>query len=323
LGTACTSNQITSVQFNGTDVPTESFGGGGGGTDPEGDHAGSGGSGVVIIRYIVPNVNCPNSTNNSLVAGPIACPYPITITAGAAVAVSHDLTLGDSVNGYFSYPGASSDTVTINTTIGNGTDTVTSSINGNSVAFSVANRNSLLVGATYPIQYTIYSGGHTSTSYVLLTVNDPNQHTPVRVPVDPRDGSVKLPVIRLGNPDDTQICFTPETDTVHADYGNSPSIVRTDNNPNETTVATSRYGRLIIQGTNAALQAGMAYIQVVKNPLDARLIPHTASRFINVNVSNTAVGGNSSCTFGTATRLELAPIGLTEIRGRNYSLIHR
>lgn len=310
------------TQFNGTEVPTESFGGGGGGTDPEGSNAGSGGSGVVVIRYIVPNVNCPNSTNNTAVAGPIACPYPITITAGAAVQIAYNLTYGDASNGYFSYPGANTDTATVNTTIGNGTDTITSTpvSGGLTFTFQVSNPNSLLVGATYPLQYTIYSGGQTSTSYVLLKVTDPNQHTPLRVPVDPRATFVRLPIIRLGNPDDTQVCFTPESDSVHNGYSNVPTATRTDNNSNETTVASSVAGQLILQGRTSALQAGMAYIQINKNAADRYLLPDVYSRFIDVNVSNTSVGGNGSCTFGTATVLELYPIGLSVTKGRDLRL---
>ena len=311
--TANTIYGITSVQFNGTEIPTESFGGGGAGTDPEGEYAGSGGSGVVVIRYIVPNVNCPNTSNNTTVIGPIACPYPITITAGESTQIVYNLTYGDSVNGYISYPGTNTDTSTVNTSIGNGTDTVTSTAinSGRTFTFRVANSRTRLAGATYPIQYTIYSGASTSTSYVLLKIIDPDQHTPYKIPVDPRATFINLPIIRLGNPEDTQICFTPKADSTHGDYGNIPTVDRTNNSNTETRTVNATTGQLKLQGTNANLQNAMAFIRITKNSADRYLIPHKFSRFIDVNVSNTAVGGNGSCTFGTPTVIELVPIGLT------------
>ena len=313
---------ITSNQFNGTEIPTESFGGGGAGTDPEGDHAGSGGSGIVVIRYIIPNINCPNSTNNTSLIGPIACPYPITITAGASTQVTYDLSYGDAVNGYISYPGANTDTATVNTIIGNGTDTITSTAinSGKTFTFRVSNSRTQLAGATYPLQYTVYSGSSTSISYVLLKIVDPDQHTPYKVPVDPRATFVNLPIIRIGNPEDTQICFTPEPDTTHSGYGNVPSVDRTNNSNTETRTVNASTGQLRLQGPNSNLQNAMSFIRVTKNPSDAFLLPHASSRFIDVNVSNTAVGGNGSCTFGTPTVIELFPIGLSRINTKSISL---
>ena len=309
-------------KFDGTPVPTEGFGGGGGGTDPEDNLAGSGGSGVVYIRYIISDVNCPNSSNNTAIVGPIACPYPITITAGAAIQISYNLTYGDESNGYFSYPGANTDTATVNTTIANGTDTVTSTPanGGRTFTFRLNNTNSALVGATYPLQYTIFSGSSSSTSYVLLTIADPNQHTPVRIGIDPRSTSIKLPPIRIGNPTDTQVCFTPRVDSTNNGYGNTPSIVRLDNSANETTVASTVAGRLIVQGTNSALQIGMSSIQINKNASDRFLLPSIHSRFIDVNVSNTAAGGNGSCSFGTSSVLEIYPLGMSLTQGQDIVL---
>ncbi len=313
LGSDCVSGRITSTQFNGTAVPTEGFGGGGAGTDPEGDIAGSGGSGVVVIRYIVSSIFCPNSSNNTQVAGPIACPYPITITAGAAVSTNYNLSYGDSTNGYVSFPGASTDTVTVSTTIGNGTDTVTVTItNGRMASFAVSNASTLLAGATYPMRYTIFSGASSSTDYVLLRITDPSQATPVIIPVDPRATFVDLSEVKIGGSQMTQVCFTPIADNTTTGYGNLPSVDRTQDYAGETRTVWASSGALRLQGTSSNLQQATKYIRITKNASDARLLPGTTSRKIRVDVSNGTVGGNGSCNFGNSSIIELKPILLDQ-----------
>jgi hypothetical protein len=289
-------------------VPTEGFGGGGAGTDPEGDTAGSGGSGVVVIRYVVSNIACPNSSNSSNVTGPIACPYPITIYAGAAVATNYNLSYGDDTNGYVSFPGGSSDTVTVTTTIGNNIDTVAVTVSGNLASFAVSNVNTALAGATYPMRYTIYSGSSVSTSFVLLKIADPSQATPVVIPVDPQATYVDLSAVKIGGSQMTQVCFTPVVDNDTPGYANVPSVDRIFGRSTETRTVTASSGRLRLQGSSANLQTAVKYIRVTKNASDAVLLPGSKSRKITVNVSNQTVGGNGSCTFGNESIIELKPM---------------
>jgi hypothetical protein len=296
------------VQFNGTAVPIEGFGGGGAGTDPEGDRAGSGGSGVVVIRYVVSNIACPNSANATDVAGPIACPYPITITAGASVHTSYNLSHGDTTNGFVSFPGGANDTVTVTTTIANGIDTVTVTVNGNLATFRLSNANTALAGATYPMRYTIFSDSLTSTAFVLLRITDPSQATPVVIPVDPRATELDLSAVRIGGSQMTQVCFTPIDDNDTPGYSNIPSVDRTTNRTTETRTVTANIGRLRLQGSSANLQQAVRFIRITKNSADDLLIPGTTPRRIAVNVSNGTVGGNGSCTFGNESVIELRPM---------------
>ena len=306
-------NNVTNNQFNGTEVPTESFGGGGGGTDPEASVAGAGGSGVVVIRYVVSNIACPNSSNAANVTGPIACPYPITIAAGAAVATQYNLSYGDATNGYVSFPGGANDTVTVTSTIGNGTDTVTATVNGNLVSFAVSNQNTALAGATYPIRYTIFSGSSSATSFVLLRITDPSQATPVVIPVDPRATEVVLSAVRIGGTQMTQVCFTPIADRTTPGYSNLPSIDRLTERSTETKTLTASLGRIRLQGSSSNLQTAVQFIKVTKNSSDSLLLPGSTSRKIAVNVSNGTVGGNGSCTFGNESIIELRPLDLSQV----------
>jgi len=318
---SCSGGRITSIQFNGTTVPTEGFGGGGGGTDPEGDIAGSGGSGIVVIRYVVSNIACPNSSNAANVTGPIACPYPITIAAGAAVATQYNLSYGDATNGYVSFPGGANDTVTVTSTITNGTDTVTATVNGNLVSFAVSNANTALAGATYPIRYTIFSGSSSSTSFVLLRITDPSQATPVVIPVDPRATEVVLSAVRIGGTQMTQVCFTPVADRTTPGYSNLPSVDRLTERSTETKTLTASLGRMRLQGSASNLQTAVQFIKVTKNSSDSLLLPGSTSRKIAVNVSNGTVGGNGSCTFGNESIIELRPLDLSQVvRRGNVSL---
>jgi hypothetical protein len=315
----------TTAFFNGDPLPTEGFGGGGGGTDPEDAFAGSGGSGVVIIRYELSNVACPNSANNTSVVGPIACPYPITITAGAAVSVNYNLSYGDATNGYVSFPGNSNDTATVLTTLTNNTDTVTVTYSDSNrrASFAVSNANTLLAGATYPLRYRINSGANSSTSFILLRITDPSQATPVVIPVDPRATFVDLSGVKIGGSQMTQVCFTPQADTTNSGYGNLPRIETSTVRNTETATLTASLGRLRLQGTSANLQNAVDFVRVIKNASDTYLLPGSASRRINVNVSNGTVGGNGSCTFGNESVIELKPIGINQTIRKNLIQLRR
>jgi hypothetical protein len=261
---------------------------------------------------VVSNIACPNSSNATNVTGPIACPYPITIAAGAAVATQYNLSYGDATNGYVSFPGGSNDTVTVSSTITNGTDTVTATVSGNLVSFAVSNANTALAGATYPIRYTIFSGSSSSTSFVLLRITDPSQATPVVIPVDPRATEVVLSAVRIGGTQMTQVCFTPIADRTTPGYGNLPSVDRLTERTTETKTLTASLGRIRLQGSSANLQTAVQFIKVTKNSNDSLLIPGSVSRRIAVNVSNGTVGGNGSCTFGNESIIELRPLDLAQ-----------
>jgi hypothetical protein len=64
----------------------------------------------------------------------------------------------------------------------------------------------------------------------------------------------------------------------------------------------------------------MSSIQINKNASDRFLLPSIHSRFIDVNVSNTAAGGNGSCSFGTSSVLEIYPLGMSLTQGQDIVL---
>jgi hypothetical protein len=247
--------------------------------------------------------------------GPIACPYPITITAGASASTIYNLSYGDATNGYVSFPGGSADTVTVTTTLGNGVDTVTVSASDSThrnKSFAVSNANTALAGATYPLRYTIFSGSSSSSDYILLRIVDPSQATPVVIPVDPRATSVDLSPVRIGGSQMTQVCYTPIDDNDNTGYGNIPSVETITARSTETYTVTSALGRIRFTGTSANLQAAVGNIRVRKHSSDTYLLPSDKSRFIRINVSNGTVGGNGSCTFGNESTLELRPISIQQ-----------
>ena len=178
--------------------------------------------------------------------------------------------------------------------------------------------NSSLAGGTYPLRYRITEGGTTSDSVLLVTVTDPGQHSPVLVLVDPRASEVILPEIVVGNINATLVCVTPRAGGV---YPNQPVIDVTQSVSNiAKTLYTSSGGIRLIDNSNnnapasnATMQEQVKYIKITKNPLDDYLLPTGASRILDVNVSNTATGGNGSCRGGTASSVELRPIGIDQI----------
>ena len=287
---------------------TNNFGHGGGGTDPESTVAGNGGSGVVIVRYTTQDSNCPNDHNAGGVSTPIACIAAVTISAD-----------GNSVSTFvagapISYTtSANSPTVTIlNTPSG-----LTSSVSSGNLVVS-APANSSLAGGTYPLRYRITEGGTTSDSVLLVTVTDPGQHSPVLVLVDPRATEVILPEIVVGNINATLVCVTPRAGGV---YPNHPVIDVTQSVSNiAKTLYTNSGGIRLIDNSsnnapasNAAMQQQVQYIKISKSSLDDYLLPSVDSRILDINVSNTATGGNGSCRGGTASSVELRPIGIDQI----------
>jgi len=178
----------------------------------------------------------------------------------------------------------------------------------NRILATVASSTSPLIGGTYPIMYRITSGSSTSESFVLITVRDPSQHTQTRVPIDPRNASVILPKIILGQVNAVQVCVTPKSST---DYPILPKVelVR---NPGAATVDSVDGKNLRMVGNSTSVKANLELIRLTSD--QQRLIKNGKSIELNINVSNTAVGGNGSCEFGTDSVMTVFPLKLTQIR---------
>jgi hypothetical protein len=281
------------------------FGHGGGGTDPESAVAGRGGNGVVIIRYITEDPNCPNDGQNNPDTNsyPIACIAKLKITAGVisdASRIIRSVAVLDSPISY-SQPG---DSVSLITSI-TGLEV---SIWDNRVLAQVTSSASPLIGGTYPIMYRITSGANTSDSFVLITVRDPAQHTQTRVPVDPRDSSVVLPKIILGQVNALQVCVSPRPSS---DYPTLPKVELIQNLGN-ATVDSPDGKNLRMVGNSASISANIQLIQLTSE--QQRLIQNGKSILLSINVSNTEVGGNGSCEFGTDSTMTIFPLKLTQVR---------
>jgi len=282
-------------QFNGSSGSPH-FGGGGGGTDPEDIAAGDGGSGVVIIRFSPVNVSCPYSADTQVSSTPIACPGNVTVTAGSG-SVSLNL------NSISYVTAGNSPTITLITTVTG----LTASTSGTTFTVS-APLNSTLVGGTYPFTYTIGEGVNTSArSYILVTVNDPNQYSPITLPIDPRAISAAFPPIQIGNANPVLVCVTASADS----YTNREVPTFVGNTSNITySVITNGF---TLAGTNANVQAQLQNILINKNSSDNFLLPGSSPRLITTNVSSTANGGNGSCTFGTQHTVKIVPYDLSMV----------
>jgi hypothetical protein len=279
------------------------YGHGGGGTDPESTFAGRGGNGVIVIRYITEDPNCPNDGQHNPGTSPIACIAHLKITAGQTSTGSRTARSVDVLNSPISYslPGDSLSLIT-------STDGLDVTIWNGRVLASVSSPTSALIGGTYPIMYQIDSGGTTAQSFVLITVRDPAQHTQTRVPVDPREATVLLPKIIIGRVDAVQVCVTPRANN---SYPVLPTV-RLVQNPGGATVDSPTGKNLRMQGDSSSIGANVKYLQLTS--AQSRLIQQGKSIVLDVNVSNTAVGGNGSCEFGTDSTMTLYPIKLTQIR---------
>jgi hypothetical protein len=290
--------QNNTNHFNGGSG-TSGTGGGGGGTDPEDSKAGTGGSGIVIISYLVEDTQCPNDHSASPTSTPLACNYKISIVAGGG---SRSIDPRDAP---VSYSNTAISTATQVTTI----DSVTISVSSNTFIFLVSDTQSSLVGGTYPMLYKLTQSSVDKYAYVLVNVADPNQHTPSAIPVDPRASFVDLPKILVGTPTAVLVCIIPQS----RNYTRLPNVTLRSN-VGGTTNSTPSAGGLRMVGTRSAIQSNLNQIRITPNASDTRVVPGTASRYLSVNVSNTTVGGNNSCFGGTSSTIELYPIKLTQIR---------
>jgi hypothetical protein len=292
----------TSTNANAT-AGADSFGGGGGGTDPEDTRGGAGGSGVVIIRYTLPDPACPNSNNTSSATTPIACRASVSIAADGN-------SVSTFVNGNpISYVNtANTPTVSIVTT----PTGLTASVSGGQIQVSAPSGSSL-AGGTYPLIYRITEGANTSDAVLMVNVTDPGQRTPVVVLVDPRATQVDLPAILVGDISATLVCVTPRT--ASGAYSNNPTVSSTQSVSGITTT-TFTSGGIRFTGNNSDMTTQVGSIRVTAFGAE-RLLAEDRSRFLDVNVSNTATGGNNSCSGGTESSIELRPLGIdmTIIKG--------
>jgi hypothetical protein len=281
--------------FNGT-TPVASRGHGGGGTDPESTLAGAGGSGVVIIRYTLPDPACPNSNNSSSATTPIACRATVRIAADG-------VSVSTFVNGSpVSYVNASN-TPTLSIVIT--PSGLAAEVSGGQIAVS-APIGSSLAGGTYPLIYRITEGANTSDAVLMVNVTDPGQRTPVVVLVDPRATQVDLPAILVGDISATLVCVTPRS--ASGAYSNNPTVSSTQEVPGITTTPLSSGGvRFTGNNTNMTTQVGSIRVTAFGTE---RLLAEDRPRFLDVNVSNTATGGNNSCSGGTESSIELRPLGV-------------
>jgi hypothetical protein len=279
------------------------FGGGGGGTDPEDMSAGRGGDGIVIIRFTLPDANCPNDDSATVASLPVACIAKLRITAGDTSPSTADARTSDVVNAPISF----SDSNTVVTII-SAVSGITTTIVNNRIVASVSSPTSSLIGGTYPVGYRLTSGSSTSSSYLLITVRDPGQRTQVRVPVDPRDRTVRLPRIVLGSIQAVQVCVTPQA---NSNYPTLPVVSLASNNGG-TTADSPNGNNLRMQGTAESITANIGLINLTS--AQSRLIRNGASLTLDINVSNTSTGGNGSCDFGTDSTMTLFPLKMTQVR---------
>jgi hypothetical protein len=288
---------------------TAGYGGGGGGTDPEDSRGGNGGSGIVIISFLINNADCPNNGINTSTTSPLACNFTVSIRAGRDT-----VTVDPRANPY-SY----SDTPTTTSILVIGVDSITITVSNNQFTISAPGRDNPLRGGTYPALYSLTTTGtDTSSAYVNINVTDPAQHTPTRVGINPWVTSMKVPPIVFGTINAVLVCITPRASTVSG-YGNIPTVTMSSvaSNALRTNLAN---GGIKLEGTVDSITANASNFRIVKNSSDKRLLPGSADRIFDVNVSNTATGGNGSCSGGSESTLTLYRLGFSQKSSKNMPL---
>lgn len=307
-GISCTTGNTKYSCFTGTLV-TDGFGGGGGGTDAEGINAGRGGAGIVIISYFVNNSACPNNGVNATSTRPLACNFTVSIRAG------RDTVTVDPRGNPYSY----SDTPTTTARLTIGVDSITITVSGSLFTISAPDVNNPLRGGTYPALYSLTTTGtDTSSAYININVTDPAQHTPTRVGINPWVTSMKVPSIVFGTINAVLVCITPRANNA-AGYGNLPTVTMSSvaSNALRTDLAN---GGIKLEGTVDSITANASNFRIVKNSSDRRLLPGSAERVFDVNVSNTATGGNGSCTGGSESTLTIYRLGFSQKNTKNVPL---
>jgi len=268
-------------------------GSGGGGTDPDDLLAGKGANGLIVVRWTPQNSACPYNASTIPSTYPIACPASLNVYAGSSASINLR-------NAPISYSDTSTTLSIVSTPTG-----LTQSANSSSgvVTVSVASATSSLVGGTYPITYQLTSGSNTYISYLNVTVLDPNQRSPIVLPIDPRTTSIYLPTILLGTGANVHFCVTQ----LSSSYSSQISITA----PAATGVSQISSGtQLVLEGTNSAVAAVMSQIQLTHATGDAYLLPGTDIRTIQTNVSSTDTG-NATCSNGTTQSIQIKPYDLS------------
>jgi hypothetical protein len=293
-----------STAANATSGST-SHGGGGGGTDPEDTRGGAGGSGVVILRYQVNDANCPNNASRSQSPLPLACQASVTVVAGGSSQTVNAATSP------ISYPNPDSTTTFAFVTTVSGMNL---SVVNNAAVISVNSETSSLIGGTYPVTYSLTDlNGNYSENYILVTVSDPGQHTPVVVPVDPRVTSIDLPTIIVGNAQNVLLCVIPRNSA--GGYSNQLSVMLMNDAPSFQLAG----GGIRITGTNSEVTTSAAALRVTADT--GVIVNGPNDRILDVNISNTSTGGNGNCNGGTQSTITLRPLGLEQtIRKGNIQL---
>jgi hypothetical protein len=281
----------------GTDG-ADGTGGGGGGTDPEDMVAGNGGSGLVVIRYLIEDLHCPYDPNyQNTSGGPIACPAVLIVPADG---VGRSIGLGAPPISYTDvslYP-----LITFNSSL-HGLDL---SVSGETATVSAAS-DSPLIGGSYPIPYTITQNGNTSSSYLLVTITDTGTSVPISLPIDPRSTFVNLPTIPLGGDEEkvTTVCLIANPDI----YPTKETF--TVNNTNPSVHVEAEPNGISLTGANGAVQAQIPNIRIEKSASDLFLLPNVSPRSITFNVLSPQNNGGSRCGAGAQHTIQIQPYGLS------------
>lgn len=286
---------------------TDDFGGGGGGTDPEGARTSTtvqgtggadGGNGVIIVRYSPANLACPYSASTSP-SLPVACPTSVTIVAGGS---STSASVGATPISYVD--GSTS----ISSVVSPDTD-ISVSNTSTSVTITVSDANTDLVGGTYPLVYTLTRSDVTSTSYILLTITDPNQLTPLNLVAEPRATGVTLPRFILGGngvdtTDEVLVCITPNS-------ANPNASVALSNQADVTVQSRGNNSRGIsIRGAKSTVESRTGQVRVSHSTANTALFNDGNSVVFDVNVSVTKNGGNNQCNVGTSSTVTITQASL-------------
>jgi hypothetical protein len=307
-GSSYGGNSIANNRFNGTSAAV-GYGGGGGGTDPESNLSGNGGSGIVVISYFVNNSACPNNGVNATSTRPLACNFTVSIRAGK------DTVTVDARGNPYSY----SDTPTTTARITIGVDSITITVSNNQFIIHAPGTNNPLRGGTYPALYSLTTTGtDTSSAYVLVNVTDPDQHTPTKVGINPWVTTFKVPPIVFGTISAVLVCINPRASTVSR-YGNLPTVTMSSVVSNALRTDLPN-GGIKLEGTVESITANASNFRIVKSSSDSRLLPGTADRLFDVNVSNTATGGNGSCTGGSESTLTIYRLNYEKKNTKNLPL---
>ena len=124
------------------------------------------------------------------------------------------------------------------------------------------------------------------------------------IPVDPRVTTLDLPAIIVGTVDSLLMCVIPRSNS--GGYSNQLTVSLT----NGATSTPLTGGGIRFTGTNAQISANAAALRVTADTGVVVAGPNT--RVLDVNVSNSATGGNGTCNGGTESTITLRPLLLDQ-----------